>query len=229
MAVSMHSTPEQMSIAAVTDYVAAPAFPCVGARSAFNKGRVRFASYGVLGSERNAAALCEDLRRFSAEFPDPGAEPVSFIAMFGNDSGSEARFACELWQQLQAMHEHDREHFDWDPTVSDDVSAADFSFSIAGRAFFVVGLNPASSRLARRAPMPCMVFNFHNQFETLRASGKYAGMQKVIRNRDVELQGTINPVLAQFGTASEARQYSGVAVDANWKCPFHVKEDAVAA
>ena len=225
----MSSTAERTSIAAVTDYVADPAFPCVGARSAFNRGRVRFGRYGVLGSERNAAALCEDLRRFSDEFPDPGAEPVSFIAMFANDPGSEARFACELWQQLQTMHEYDRERFDWDPTVSDDPSQPDFSFSIAGRAFFVVGLNPASSRLSRRAPMPCMVFNFHSQFESLRASGKYAGMQKVIRHRDIELQGTINPVLAQFGTASEARQYSGVAVDASWKCPFHRRDEAVAA
>ena len=149
--------------------------------------------------------------------------------MFADGAGTEARFACDLWRQLQAMHEYDRERFDWDPTVSDDASQADFSFSIGGRAFFVVGLNPSSSRLARRAPMPCMVFNFHNQFETLRASGKYAGMQKVIRHRDVALQGTINPVLAQFGAASEARQYSGVAVDANWKCPFHVRDASVDA
>ena len=70
---------------------------------------------------------------------------------------------------------------------------------------------------------------FHNQFETLRASGKYAGMQKVIRNRDVALQGSINPVLAQFGASSEARQYSGMAVDANWKCPFQRTEEPVGA
>lgn len=225
----MQATSDRTSIAAVTDYVAAPEFPCVGARSAFNKGRVRFGSYGVLGSKRNAAPLCEDLRRFSDEFPHPGIEPVSFIATFVNDGVPEGRFACELWQQLQVMHEHDRERFDWDPTVGDDASQADFSFSIAGRAFFVVGLHPASSRIARRAPMPCMVFNFHDQFEMLRASGKYAGMQKVIRNRDIALQGSINPVLAQFGASSEARQYSGVAVDANWKCPFHKSDESVGA
>lgn len=224
----MQAISERTSIDAVTDYVAAPDFPCVGARSAFNRGRVRFGRYGVLGSDRNAAALCDDLRRFSDEFRIPGAEPVSFVAMFANDRGSESRFACALWRQLQAMHEYDRGRFDWDPTVSDDPARADFSFSIAGRAFFVVGLNPVSARLARRAPMPCMVFNFHDQFETLRASGKYAGMQKVIRQRDIALQGAINPVLAQFGAASEARQYSGVAVDANWQCPFQRGGESVA-
>jgi FPC/CPF motif-containing protein YcgG len=50
-------------------------------------------------------------------------------------------------------------------------------------------------------------FNFHNQFEQLRASGKYDRMQRVIRRRDVALQGDANPVLSRFGEASEARQY----------------------
>ena len=36
----------------------------------------------------------------------------------------------------------------------------------------------------------------------------------------MSLQGTINPNLADFGDASEARQYSGRAVEANWTCPF---------
>ena len=213
----------------MTEFVAEPTFPCVGARSAFNKGRARFGIYGTLGDERNATLLCEDLRRFSEEFPVPGTDPVSYVAMFASETVSEKDFAQALWQQLQAMHEIDRERFAWDPTVSDDTEDASFSFSIGGRAFFVVGLNPQSSRLARRAPMPCVVFNFHDQFENLRTSGKYAGMQKVIRNRDIELQGSINPVLAQFGDSSEARQYSGVPVDADWKCPFHRVDDPVAA
>ncbi len=95
--------------------------------------------------------------------------------------------------------------------------------SIAGRAFFVVGLHPAASRMARRSPHPSLVFNFHNQFQTLKATGKYAKMQDVIRSRDLALQGSVNPVLARFGEASEARQYSGRAVTADWVCPFSVE------
>ena len=97
------------------------------------------------------------------------------------------------------MHACDSQHFAWDATVSDDPSSPDFSFSVAGRAVFVVGLHPTASRLARRAPMPCLVFNLHNQFENLRGSGKYAGLQRLIRDRDVALRGSINPTLVGFG------------------------------
>ncbi len=44
--------------------------------------------------------------------------------------------------------------------------------ALSARAFFVVGLHPGASRLARRTPMPCLVFNLHEQFEQLKASGK---------------------------------------------------------
>ena len=71
--------------------------------------------------------------------------------------------------------------------------------------------------------MPCLVFNFHEQFEQLKASGKYTVLQDAIRTRDIALQGSINPVLARFGETSEARQYSGRAVEADWQCPFHSK------
>jgi FPC/CPF motif-containing protein YcgG len=119
-----------------------------------------------------------------------------------------------------ALHRCDRRDFNWAPGVSSDPAAADFSFSIAGRAFFVVGLHPHASRLARRAPMPCIAFNFHDQFVQLRASGKYERLQRLIRARDVALQGDANPVLAGFGEASEARQYAGRALGADWACPF---------
>jgi FPC/CPF motif-containing protein YcgG len=39
--------------------------------------------------------------------------------------------------------------------------------------------------------------------------------------RDLRLQGSLNPNLSDFGKKSDARQYSGRAVEANWKCPFH--------
>ncbi len=216
-------------VATLGAYVAEPDFPCVGARSAFNKGRVRHGLYGRLGARIDVATLCADLERFSDEFPNPGAEPVTFVAMFEDEAMSESLFADRMWRELQKVHAHDRDAFDWDPEVSDDPSEPDFSFSVAGRAFFVVGLHPNASRLARRAPIPCLVFNFHDQFEALRTSGKYAGLQKVTRQRDLALQGSINPVLAQFGDASEARQYSGQPVDDAWRCPFHALRTPVEA
>lgn len=214
----MTSTPARERFDA---YIGDASFPCVGARSALNKQRMRYGHYAAFEDVDAARALRDDLRRFAEEFPDPGTQPVSFIATFDQAVGDELEFEQRLWAHLSLISQIDRGEFPWDPTVSDDPESDQFSMSVAGRAFFVVGLHPQSSRLARRAPMPCLVFNFHDQFEALKASGKYGTMQNAIRKRDLALQGSINPVLARFGEASEARQYAGREVGAEWKCPFH--------
>lgn len=213
----MQHRPDSVKFAA---YVADPAFPCVGARSALNRGRMEFGSYSQLGDTGCARALCNDLTTFSQKYGSPGSEPVSFVAMFDQTFADEAGFVDGLWRHLQALHEVDRHQHVWDESVSADPASESFSFSIAGRAFFVVGLCPQSSRLARRAPFPCLVFNFHDQFGSLKESGKYTGMQKVIRGRDIALQGFVNASLTTFGEASEARQYAGNATASDWVCPF---------
>lgn len=201
-------------------YVRDPTFPCVGARSALNRGRMEFGLYSALGDEGAARMLCDDLADFSSRYETPGADPVSFVAMFDQTVTDEAAFTSGLWRHLQALHDVDGQQHAWDPTVSSDPQSSAFSFSVSGRAFFVVGLSPASSRLARRAPFPCLVFNFHDQFETLKESGRYGSLQKVIRNRDIALQGSINQSLTTFGDASEARQYAGNLTPSDWVCPF---------
>lgn len=201
-------------------YVHDATFPCVGARSALNRGRMEFGLYSALGNAAAAQALCDDLAAFSARYETPGADPVSFVAMFDQTVADEAAFSSALWCHLQAMHDADAKQHAWDPAVSSDPAAGSFSFSVGGRAYFVVGLSPASSRWARRAPFPCLVFNFHEQFETLKSSGKYVGLQKIVRSRDIELQGSINPALTVFGDASEARQYAGGPTPTDWVCPF---------
>jgi hypothetical protein len=208
-----------------SSFVAANDFPCVGAKSALHRNRMRFGSFGRLGDPDSAQGLVDALKAFSVEFEHPGASPVSFIAMFDPMDLDEARFEQLLWQQLQSVHDQDHARGSgWDDTVANDPASDQFSFSIGARAFFVVGLHPAASRLARRAPFPCLVFNFHDQFVNLKASGTYGRMQTVIRARDTALQGSVNPVLARFGESSEARQYSGRAVEEAWQCPFHAKE-----
>lgn len=214
-------TPRQQQL---SDFLSDAAFPCVGAKSALNKDRIVFADYPSLGDPSVVVDLCARLGAFSKAHPDPGDVPVSFIAMFDEPPQDELAFEQSLWTLLQALHEHDRAHFGWDPTVGSDPTQSSFSLSIAGRAFFVVGLHPGASRLARRAPFPCLVFNFHNQFEHLKTSGKYQSLQDAIRSRELQLQGAINPVLARFGKASEARQYAGRAVESGWRCPFHAEE-----
>jgi hypothetical protein len=108
----------------------------------------------------------------------------------------------------------------YDGNVSHDPTNPHFSLSFGGEAFFIVGLHPNASRPARRFGRPCMVFNLHDQFEILRAQGKYEGMREKIMVRDEALAGSRNPMLQRHGEASEARQYSGREVDADWACPF---------
>ena len=206
----------------VKAYVLDPSFPCVGARSAFNTGRAQFGSFGSLGSDEPARlqALCDALTGFSQAYPEPGEAPVTYMALFDADVTDEENFESRLWHHLQLLHGIDRHESDWAPGVSNDPASCDFSFSISGRAYFIVGLHPSASRISRRAPVPCLAFNFHDQFQLMRASGKFEKMQRAIRSRDVALQGYGNPVLKSFGEASEARQYSGRPVDSDWHCPF---------
>jgi len=216
------STPAQNDAAeqAISSFIADPTFPCVGAKSALNKHRMRFGHYAALGDASAVAKQCADLQAFSDEFPEPGAEPVSFVASYGTANLNELEFESLMWRHLQLMHNADSRRFAWDSAVASDPAQQDFSLSIAGRAFFVVGMHPNASRLARRTPMLCLVFNFHDQFTSLKAAGKYGGLQTAVRARDTDLQGSVNPVLARFGDASEARQYSGRAVEEHWVCPF---------
>ena len=66
---------------------------------------------------------------------------------------------------------------------------------------------------------PTLVFNLHAQFEELRASGSFTRMRDKIRERDRQLQGRINPMVADHGQDSEARQYSGRQVGPGWQAP----------
>jgi len=64
------------------------------------------------------------------------------------------------------------------------------------------------------------VFNLHQQFENLRRSDAYPRMRDTIRKRDLRLQGSLNPMVADHGTTSEARQYAGRRVGERWRAPF---------
>ena len=183
--------------------------------------------FGALGDPGNDARLLDRLTRFGATLErDDGDDMLlhSFVALFdGPCDLDEARFESLLWAQLQRLHALDRQRGNaWAADVSPDPDSPEFSLSLAGHPFFVIGLHPGASRLARRFEAPALVFNSHRQFQRLRADGRYATMQKATRTRDIALQGTINPNLADFGTASEARQYSGRAVEPDWTCPLRI-------
>jgi len=118
-------------------FVAAPSFPCVGAKSALTRQRLEFEVCDSLGSSASADVLRESLARFSERHPDPGMDPVSFVAIFRDQVTGEDDFHKRLWMQLQAIHDLDVAEHPWAPDVSDDPGSSDFSFSVASRAFFV--------------------------------------------------------------------------------------------
>jgi hypothetical protein len=166
--------------------------------------------------------LAHDLWEYTREQATFGTNYATFIASFGGPViNDELHWEDLLWSQINNLHKLDRAHFEWDSSVNSDPENSDFSFSFAETGFFIVGLQPKSSRLARRFPWATLVFNTHAQFERLREQNKFERMQQTIRARDLNLQGSLNPNLSNFGDRSDARQYSGRAVEENWKCPFH--------
>lgn len=194
-------------------------FPCVGARAAFRAKSYRCGVYDEIGSPSVTAQLADHLRHFTSYRRQLEGVFNTFIAVFrGPLPTDEVHFERLLWAQLQALHEYDLD--EWDPAVSADHDDPQFEFSFAGHGFFVVGLHAASSRWSRRFGWPTLVFNGHDQFQGLRATGKMERFQRTIRSRDTALQGYANPNLADFGTKSDARQYSGRRVDESWTCAF---------
>ena len=206
-----------------------PGFPCIGARVAVRRSSICMGLFDTLGSPGSAAALCADLALFWQDLSACKHVFMSYVAVFeGPRIDDERHFEALLWKQLQALHDHDAQHFPWDATVDADPSSADFAFSIAGKAWFVVGMNPTSERKARYLPFPALIFNARVQFEQLRRDGRYAPMQRAIRNLDKHFSGSINSNLLGEGT-SDSRQYAGRIVENDWECPLHVHSSSQVA
>lgn len=193
--------------------------PCLMAKTVFSMDQVDLHEYANFGSKETADLMLKDLRNYIEKYDFESNDFFTFLAVFkGRQDYSEEEFEQLLWQQLQYLHEADDSP--WDEAVNPDPEDPNFSFSLAGKAFYIVGMHPNSSRKARQAPFPTMTFNLHWQFEKLREMNTYQTVRDKIRERDIEIQGSINPMLEDFGENSEARQYSGRKVGDEWKCPF---------
>lgn len=202
------------------DFIINQQHPCIMANTVFATNNYELHIHEKLGTKSTASKLLKELEEYVANYNFSDNKFQTFIAVFPEEEiVSEIEFENMLWRQLQFIHEKDGTP--WDKRVSSDPENNNFSFSIGGRAFYVVGMHTKSSRKARRAPYVTLVFNLHWQFEKLREMGVYHKVRDKIRARDEALQGNINPVLEDFGESSEARQYSGRNVGEKWKCPFH--------
>lgn len=201
--------------------IAGETFSCVAGKTALRRGSTVHRHYGTLAAENTAPALYADLADFASRKDDIDPLLASFVATFrGPADATEEEFEALLWKQLQQLHDLDATRHAWSRRVSPDPESASFGFSVGGHPFFVVGLHPGASRITRRFPQPSLAFNSHVQFERLRERGIYPRLQREIRAREMTLQGSLNPNLAEFGERSEAAQYSGRAVGPDWVCPF---------
>jgi uncharacterized protein len=204
--------------------VLSSAHPCLGAHTALRRNRHRFKLYDRLASPCSAAMLRDDLLAFSRERRRWGGDYSTFVASFrAPQPRDEAEFESLLWRELQLIHDRDSLSSPWDDSVSHDPAAPGFSYSVGGEAFFVVGLHANASRFARRFAWPTLCFNPHDQFEHIRAAGHFTRMRDQVRARDLALQGSRNPMGVDFGSRSEASQYSGRLVEEGWSCPLRVR------
>jgi uncharacterized protein len=199
-----------------------PDFPCVGAKSALARGGLAVETARYISSTRDDLRLHDRLVRWTRSHRPDGKMLRSFAIVFaGPYDLDECAFEAALWSRLNALTAIDRARgFVPDPKFSTDPRDPAFALSFGGTAFFAVGLHPAASRLARRAPSPVIVLNRHDQFARLRRAKQYERMREVILARDTEFDGSANPMIARHGETSEARQYSGRAVGEDWTCPF---------
>ena len=197
-------------------------FPCVGAKSALARGSLSIVHARSITSAWNDLQIHRDLIEWSSRWREDFEGLRSLVIIFeGPIDLDEEQFETAMWHRLQSLA--DKDHWlgqRFDKTVSPDPHDAHFSLSFGGEAYFAVGLHPHASRPARRFAHPAIVFNLHSQFEQLRKEGRFDRMRDRIMARDTALAGTPNPMLADHGETSPARQYSGRAVGPDWSCPF---------
>lgn len=204
-------------------FIDAADFPCVGAKSALARGTLKIVQAHDIRSAWNDVEIHDVLLSWAFAYSRDREGLRSLAVLFeGPVDISETEFESCLWERLQSLADKDvwrGQHYD--PRVSADPADPHFSLSFGGEAFFAVGLHPGASRPARRFSRPAIVFNLHDQFERLRAEGRYERMRERIILRDIALAGEPNPMLKRHGEASEAAQYSGRKVSRDWQCPFH--------
>lgn len=219
-----HDAQEKLE-ALLFEHVKADGFPCVGAKAALAKGTLAVLACDRIDSAWDDLRIHDGLLKWAEDYRrDPGLFRSFAVVFDGPGDLTETEFEAALWKRVQSLSDKDVWRGQpYDAGVSADPDNPHFSLSFGGSAFFLVGLHPKASRPARRFDRPAIIFNLHDQFETLRAEGKYEGMREKILVRDEDLAGSRNPMLSRHGDSSEARQYSGRIVGEDWRAPFQYR------
>ena len=205
------------------EYLLHKDFPCVAARAAVNRRQIKCLVVEHLACPKDDKEILQFLYSFVDAYRASEELFHSAAVIFkGPELINEAMFDTLLWQRLQTLANLDAQLYGFDQRVSANPNSPDFSFSLKEEAFFIIGLHPGSSRPARQFRYPTLVFNPHAQFEQMREKDQYGKMQNIVRKRDENYAGSINPMLKDYGTASEVYQYSGRQYDQTWQCPLQI-------
>lgn len=217
----MEHPPDKNIVENFYSFIKNDSFPCIGAKGALAKDniRIKMAEHFVCPDEDKE--ILNFAYNFIKEYRGANSGLHSMVIIFREPLNlNEDTFEDMMWERLQSLRDLDAMRFAHDKRVSSDPSSPSFSFSLMEEAFFIIALHPSSSRIARRFSYPALVFNPHAQFEKLRKTGGYERIQEINRMHDIKLSGSINPMLTDFGEASEVFQYSGRHHNTQWKCPL---------
>lgn len=216
-------TGSELIIKEYKEFINNKEFVCVAAKAALAKQQIHCMVASHIACPKDDLEILQFLYSFVDTYRNSNELYHSAAIVFEQPQVvNETMFDDFLWQRLQALSNLDAKNYSYDERVNQDPASPDFSFSLKQEAFFIIGLHPASSRVVRQFSYPVIVFNPHAQFEQLKEIEKYQQLKKVVRKRDLAYSGSINPMLQDFGEASEVYQYSGRQYDKEWKCPLNI-------
>ncbi|MEO9891487.1 guanitoxin biosynthesis heme-dependent pre-guanitoxin N-hydroxylase GntA [Aurantibacter sp.] len=203
------------------DFILQENYPCIGATTSVNSRNICIGVFDEMFSDKTIENLYWGVNKYIETLSKRKSMYLTYIAIFPqNEFNDEIQFENGLWKLLSKLHNIDKNYFEWDSKVSNNPESTEFSYSLGGESFFLVGMHPKSSRKARRFHVPAIAFNLHSQFEHLRSKGRYEITKNAVRANEILFQGSINPMLADHGEGLEAKQYSGRLVENSWECPF---------
>ena len=212
------------------DFINDKSFPCIAAKSSVHAGNIAFYEATHMACPHDDTRMLSFLYNFVDDYrnniviDDHTKKRDGFcsavIIFKAPEQITEQQFEVFLWMRLQALHDLDRINYKYDPRVDSQPLSEKFSFSLKEEAFFIIGMHAGSSRASRRFSYPALAFNPHEQFERLRAVNRYEPLKDIIRKRDINYSGSVNPMLEDFGRSSEVYQYSGMQYDNKWRCPL---------
>jgi uncharacterized protein len=193
----------------LVDFIGQLSFPCIMAKTVAHKGLLQVETVSDFNAS-SAKSVLTEIYGFIDSYRQKQQRLSSFAVILHSELSSPFdSFEQNFWAFLSQLNHYDKEKYPHDDRVSSDYLDDAFSFSLKAEAFFILALHPQSPRWSRRFKYPAIIFNPHAQFERLRRVGIFTKVRNIIRKRDMLLQGSINPMLNDFGEKSEVYQYLG--------------------